>query len=1094
MHDYPNNPVFILIAVFMMLAPAAGFAGNTNDDAIISELIAAEKAKDWVLAGKIASDIERSDKSELKTRYANHFAKLRKTIADLELAAVYHGKGETGKAVQTLTNTAASLEGKYESHDLPLLETVLAQLQLYKDEQYKITRQELDQEYQRVLDLEKSNQLDKAVTRLTALINKQGVDQITLAGYRKKLNELELEQNKQANPEFLPGLWKEIYKELKGAAKPFFYVIALYLLYLAYRLMFRPYRGAFYEIALEDQSGSAKNKNEEHHLLSQEFDQALKHIVGQINEGGELNGLINLGGAELTSMSAGQGAASKITEYLNSDPIKIGVLTFSPKSFFDLLRYATRTRGEKVITGALFKEDNTGADSGEVNKGEYVLRIETKENKYRIVQRMENLINSFRKNHSKTTGLIIDGRAKTREAAISQVAMQLVVRESQSTVTGDWRSLEAMVNAKKILDNQLEYSLSAAKSGANEGQAGQARHIADAPSILDNLEKAKALLQKSLAIDPSNWIARFRLANILSRIGENHTAYWQYSYVLDMLTSKAEEDKTKTNLISYVSANPLFPLQVLYNKIFSMVKMGADNMNSNTRSRREDGFKSATTGVGDLKLLADSVQTICVDKQVTGQLKNLLDSINVIVATYGKTRDDEGKDVDVVRPLRHTTLQLEMLNKTVYKGLLAALIPPENASSSPEIAQRTEGVDEIPDQSQKPELPANIWATAFRNMAKRLREQGFLKKNEPILAKYKLQLNDLVFQTYAGTISAIASLYEYHSGHPGESVTAAPGDLFVRAQRLEGWIYDKRKEMMNENRNAYAYSHALAHNALGRMHYIRLKDLIADARSGKSNQEDIKNHFTKSEEFLRWAIGYHLPEGFAEPYINLATLYLKSLDYPELRHLLPTEWQTRTDEYLTQATRLSPNNQKAHYLLGRLYQSRRDEDKLLSEDEQKTNLAFTNKALEEYKNAREDSFSYYRAGQIYYELEEFERALVKLKQCMSIYQRYDTPHQLYLEVAAKHLTKEYRKLAENYSEDRVKAVEKTLQEALNKCENLNKECISENKINPAEQCSKYLDVSNIRESAKTLSNLKSQIEILKEKHKISEEQKQPESA
>jgi hypothetical protein len=1088
----PNNPVFILIGIVVMLAPAAGFTANTNDDAIISELMAAEKAKDWDGASRIASDIERSDKSELKTKYANHLAKLRKTITDLDLAMVYHSRGETGKAAQALANTVRSLEDKYQDYDLPLLDTVLAQQKLYKDDLYKITKQELDQEYQRVLDLEKNNQLDKAIAALTALTSKQNIDSADLAGYKAKLTELEQRKYEQDHPEFLTGLRTEIYKELTVEAKPVFYVLALYLLYFAYRLLFRPYRGAFYEIALEDQSGSTQNKNEAHHILSQEFDQALKHIVGQINEGGELNGLINLGGAELTSMSAGQSAASKITEYLNSDPIKIGVLTFSPKSLFDLLRYATRTRGDKIITGTLFKEDNTGVDSDEANKGEYVLRIETKENKYNIVQRIENLINSIRQNHSKTTGLIIDGRAKTREAAIAQVAMQLVVRESKSTVTGDWRSLEAMIYAKKILDNVLEYSLSAEKGGKDRSQAGPPANETAAPTILENLKKAKTLLQKSLAIDPSNWIARFRLANILSRIGENHTAYWQYSYVLDMLTSKAEEDKTKTNLISYVSANPLFPLQVLYNKIFSMVKMGADNMNSNTRSRREDGFKSVTTGVGDLKLLADSVQTICVDKQVTGQLKNLLDSINVIVATYGKTRDDEGKDVDVVRPLRHTTLQLEMLNKTVYKGLLAALIPPENASSSPVIAQRTEGVDEIPDQSQKPELPADSWATAFRNMAKRLREQGFHKKNEPILAKYKLQLNDLVFQTYAGTISAIASLYEYHSGHPGESVTAAPGDLFVRAQRLEGWIYDKRKDMMNENRNAYAYSHALAHNALGRMHYIKLKDLIADARSGKSNLQDITYHFTKSEEFLRWAIGYHLPAGFAEPYINLATLYLKCLDYPELRQLLPSEWQTRTGEYLTQAIRLSPNNQKAHYLLGRLYQSRRDEDKLLSEDEKKTNQAFTNKALEEYRNAGEDSFSYYRAGQIYYQLEEFEKALVKLTQCMSIYQRYDTPHQLYLEVAAKHLANEYRKLAENYSEGRLKAVEKTLQEVLKKCEELNGNCISGNTINPVEQCSKYLDVDNIRESTKTLSNLKSQLETLKAKKKAAEEQKETE--
>lgn len=997
--------------LLLLIVPVVVFA----DISATENLLKAEKKQDWQMALKLADEIEKDEKSKSNNTLRLHISKLRNTILDLELAAEYHKHGKIDKAAKRLSDSLDNLEKNYQSIDIELLNVVSQQLNIQNNELYKETKKSLDREFGRVLKLEDNGKRKEAIEKLKILLKDPGrIDYETLVLYEDKLFELEHSINGHTSEEYFRDLLKTIGDDFKSAVKPVIYTVIIIIFYILFRIKFYPFKGRFLEIALEDQSDATKNKAEANKTLSQEFDQSLKRIVNEINEGGELNELIELGGAELSSMSTGEDSQSKITEYLNSDPIQIGVLKFTPKSLFELFASTIRTRGESVIAGSLFKDET----------GEYVLRI-TKRN--------------LRKN-SKKVELVIDGRAKERKEAITLAAMQLVVIESDSTVTKDWRSLQELINAQKIQENLVEFSLSAKqqrKSTVGVSQTTEGSEDKDAITILDNLKNAKRLLQKALAIDPSNWIARYRLANVLHKIGDNRTAYWQYNYVIDMLCNENIKDNTNSNIASYVKKEPTFPLQLLYNKIICMNKMGAIYLNSNIRNRRDEGFNNVTNCLCDLKLLATKICEMCSDDQARESIERMVKSINKIIVDYGVNKYGE----EIIRPNAYTIDQLEKLEANDYIANFS---------------------------SEKQKSGSNI-ILASNNQ----------KKTGASEEKKKVVLNDLIYQIYAGVISIVSNLYEYHIEYPKENTNDKANNLFEEVNNLEKWLYRQRMKLNDKNRNAYSFSHGIAHNSAGRANYIKLKQLVMDNPDLSTDKNSkIKYYFNQSENYLRWAIGYHLPASFAEPYINLASLYLKSEHYSKLQGLLPAEWRTKTEEYLRQAIRLSPKNHKAHYLLGLLYKGRIFEDALLDPDKSTTDNSYTSLALQEFENAGEDSFAYYRAGQIYADYHDYQKALIKLKQCIQIYHIYDVPHQFYLKIASKYLNQEYAALVAEYSDEKAEKLEVMLDEALKLSNDLKRSCIKGKSLNPYDNCSTKLNIKEIYKYTDDLKNLNKSIDAL----------------
>jgi hypothetical protein len=995
--------ILIVITTALALTPCASYADTAPVDSNVHALMRAEQAGDWNKALQISAAIEADPESDTHKELKAHLAKLTTTVTGLRLAADYHQLGDITTASATLDSTLAAIRNDYQHRDLPLLEAVLGQQKAYTAELFSVNKKQLEQEYARIQGLENSGQLSTAITRLTKLIGDADgkVDPQILSSYQDKLIELQSRKHLNEHPGFFAAVGNAIAEEWRTAAKAIFYIALAILVYVIWRVLARPFRADFIEITLDDQTDAAQDKAEANRALSQEFDQALKRIVSEINEGGDLDGLMDIEGVELSNTQSAQTETAKIAEYLQSDPIQIGVLKFTPKSIFEMFAHMTRTRGKSVLTGSLFKESARDNPDGDIQ--EFVLHIEQRD----------------LKDKTKTTRQFFEGRGETRESAIEQAAMQLMVSQPDSNVTYDWRSLEALVHAKSVLDNQIEYRLAGAKSHAAAGQPANAAML----SILDRLRTAKTLLQKSLALDPSNWVARYRLANVLRKLGNNRTAYWQYSYVLDLLCSDKQEKND--NLLAYVNKQPTFPFKVFYKKIISRSHLGGMYIKANAREQRETGFSLVTSSLADLELLVNTIGEVCREEPV----KNALDEIAQKIATVKRLYRKGPKNNRTIKPVTHSKLQLEKLRDNIYKEYL----PDQNDGGE---GATPNGKDD----SAEPKPTA---------------KSRFSFKNEQIIIK------DMIYQINSGLSEILTDLYEYHKEFAEDPYVGKGDALLDEIDKTERWLFAMRMELDDKNRNAYSYSHAIAHNAVGRAHYVKLRELLG-RKDKEKYSDDIRHHFDTSESFLRWAIGYHLPAGFAEPYINLASLYLKALEYERLKDYMPTDWMTVTEQYLQQALRLSPENKKAHYLLGRLYQIRMPEDRLLAEEERTTDRAFASKALEQFEAAGEDSFSYYRAGQIYASQKLYEKALTKLDLCLRRYHRFDDPHELYLSVIEKHLEKKLELLAAEYNEEELSLVRQMLGRVMDLQQAIETSCFDGTKLVPGERCGRRLDYERIR--------------------------------
>lgn len=229
-------------------------------------------------------------------------------------------------------------------------------------------------------------------------------------------------------------------------------------------------------------------------------------------------------------------------------------------------------------------------------------------------------------------------------------------------------------------------------------------------------------------------------------------------------------------------------------------------------------------------------------------------------------------------------------------------------------------------------------------------------------------LNGLIILIRAARTAALGDLLEYQvqmQRYDVEHVKEAdkvfePDNIFQWIVDNEDWFYKKRYTLESKNWSTYALAHATTQNTRGRASYLMRK--WYDARN-----------------YLSWAIDYHIPANFPDPYINLAALYLKKTTY------LAKDWISRTEELLSIALELSPRSKKARYLLGKLYYLQRDVD-----------TEFEKKALEQFNLAGNDSWSLYRAAEILLSRQQTSLAIHKLELSIELADVVDWRHRFYV--------------------------------------------------------------------------------------------------
>jgi tetratricopeptide (TPR) repeat protein len=115
------------------------------------------------------------------------------------------------------------------------------------------------------------------------------------------------------------------------------------------------------------------------------------------------------------------------------------------------------------------------------------------------------------------------------------------------------------------------------------------------------------------------------------------------------------------------------------------------------------------------------------------------------------------------------------------------------------------------------------------------------------------------------------------------------GQVFDRIDQERAWIKALPVATARLDWKAYSLSFAVTHNAYGRACYLLGR---------KGGEEALREALTMSPDF-------------AESYITLAEL--------SMRRRKPQDWSKQVEDLLKRALEINPSNQRAHYLLGKLY-------------------------------------------------------------------------------------------------------------------------------------------------------------------------------
>lgn len=209
--------------------------------------------------------------------------------------------------------------------------------------------------------------------------------------------------------------------------------------------------------------------------------------------------------------------------------------------------------------------------------------------------------------------------------------------------------------------------------------------------------------------------------------------------------------------------------------------------------------------------------------------------------------------------------------------------------------------------------------------------------------------------------SEIERLREVSASFPGNAraLHQRMSDLLSRICEDEQWLRQMTPHVKSDSWPTFAQAHAAAQNAYGRACYVM-------------------GRFDDAIKYLRWAIQMHVPQNLPDPHINLAAVYVKRRDR------FSPDWAEKAKRHLETALVISPYNQKAHYLLGKVYAT--------------AGIADYDKALDEFRKAGDtDSSSLYQRGMLQLQQKRDVVAAVDLlRRSVALAERADFRHKQYL--------------------------------------------------------------------------------------------------
>lgn len=489
--------LIIVLTAFILIPQAASNPPKTQDvDEIKTQIFNAEKEQNWNEAIKLGNNINENQSQELK----RHIDRIRSFVEHFKVSKLYSQSGDYADALAVLKRHLEELDKKQD----PLL--VLAcqnEIQKIEDILYHDIRKDAAEKVKQGENLLKSREYDQAILFFETVTKdtKPGISEELKGRAEIGKREAELAKNKPVS--FFFETWNTLKKEIRTILVLLFYFILIIvfisiILWLRGRFGFRP----GIDIEFEDHTVTENERKEKDRQLSLDFVNLVRKIV--VCRSGEMESykLMNLGSGYFPNITSSLGTIASIATQIDSTPVKFGPFSITTKQLFTYFFLLFKPRYESTLYGVLSKEDNR-----------LVLRVETKSRRVSIGKK------SRRKSVAPVNFEAVETGTdfSARESVLLGVVSQFLVSIATVIITEDWRSLKNFLEAEELLSQACADS------------------VEDEKPLTDAQKK----LTTSLRYDPSNWMARYKIATVLGKMGKDREACEQFEYIEKILNSKS---------------------------------------------------------------------------------------------------------------------------------------------------------------------------------------------------------------------------------------------------------------------------------------------------------------------------------------------------------------------------------------------------------------------------------------------------------------------------------------------------------------------------------------------------------------------------
>lgn len=489
--------LIIVLTSFILIPQAASNPPKTQDvDEIKTQIFNAEKEQNWNEAIKLGNNIDENQSQELK----RHIDRIRSFVEHFKVSKLYSQSGDYADALAVLKRHLEELDKKQD----PLL--VLAcqnEMQKIEDILYHDIRKDAEEKVKQGENSLKSGKYDEAILFFEHVIKNENPGISKELKYRAELKKQEADLAKKIPASFFSEIWNTLKKEIRTILVLLFYfalimVLISIILWLRGRFWFR----TGIDIEFEDHTVAENERKEKDLQLSLDFVNLVRKIV--VSRSGEMESykLMNLGSVYFPNVTSSTEMIAFFATQIDSTPVKLGPFSITPKQLFTYIFLLFKPRYESTLYGVLSKEDNR-----------LVLRVETKSRRVSVGKK------SRRKSLAQVNFEAVEIKTDfpVRDSVLLGAASQFLVSIAKGVIiTEDWRSLKNFLEAEELLSQACADSVEYEKS----------------------LPAAQKKLTTSLRYDPSNWMARYKIAIVLGKMGKDREACEQFEYIEKMLKSK----------------------------------------------------------------------------------------------------------------------------------------------------------------------------------------------------------------------------------------------------------------------------------------------------------------------------------------------------------------------------------------------------------------------------------------------------------------------------------------------------------------------------------------------------------------------------